>query len=120
MVNKILKSNNMYYLMLSALAVTAFSLVPESALASSANVKIFARTICNVIAVLQGDVVRAIAAFGVIFLGFSLFLGKITWGVALAIGVGLGAVLGAEQIVNAMGNNSSGKDLTCKTLRAKT
>ena len=67
------------------------------------------KAVCNVIGALQGDVVRAIAAFGIIFLGFSLFLGKISWGVGLALAIGLGAVLGASQIVGVI----SGTNMSC-------
>jgi len=58
-----------------------------------------ADVVCNIVEVLQGDVARGVAAFGIIFLGFSLFLGKISWGVALALGIGIGAIFGANQIV---------------------
>ncbi len=58
--------------------------------------------ICNIVAALQGPVARGVAAFGIIFLGFSLFLGKISWGTALALGIGLGAIFGAEAIVGLM------------------
>lgn len=111
MIDKFLKSNWGFYSIIGALVVTSLSLMPEQALAQS-GVEIFRDTVCNVIVTLQGDVVRAVAAFGIIFLGFSLFLGKITWGVGLAIGIGLGAVLGAEQIVNVMSPGES-QALSC-------
>lgn len=56
--------------------------------------------VCNIVEALQGNVARAVAAFGIIFLGFSLFLGKISWGVALALGIGIGAIFGAGDIVD--------------------
>ena len=58
--------------------------------------------ICNIVEELQGPVARGVAAFGIIFLGFSLFLGKITWGVALALGIGIAAIFGANEIVSVM------------------
>ncbi len=58
--------------------------------------------ICSIVGALQGPVARGVAAFGIIFLGFSLFLGKISWGTALALGIGLGAIFGAEAIVGLM------------------
>ncbi len=61
-----------------------------------------AGVICNIVDELQGPVARGVAAFGIIFLGFSLFLGKISWGVALALGIGIGAIFGADAIVGVM------------------
>lgn len=101
-----------------ALAVIV-AVVPEASLAGApsitstfgtAEAQGISTAVCNVIGALQGDVVRAIAAFGIIFLGFSLFLGKISWGVGLALAIGLGAVLGAGQIVGVI----SGSNMECE------
>jgi type IV secretion system protein VirB2 len=67
--------------------------------ASAANIGVD-DAVCRIVNELQGKVARGVAAFGIIFLGFSLFLGKISWGVALALGIGIGAIFGAPQIVN--------------------
>jgi len=64
-------------------------------------------TVCNIIEILQGNIARAVAAFGIIFLGFSLFLGKISWGTALALGIGIGAIFGASDIVKLIGDGTA-------------
>ncbi len=61
-------------------------------------------TICQVIGELRGPIARGVAAIGVIILGFTLFLGKISWGVAIALAIGVGAVFGAPQIVGLLGD----------------
>lgn len=61
------------------------------------------QVVCSIVGQLQGPVARGVAAFGIIFLGFSLFLGKISWGVALALGIGIGAIFGAKEIVGLIG-----------------
>lgn len=66
--------------------------------------------VCGVIGVLQGPIAKGIAAFGIIFLGFSLFLGKISWGTGIALAIGLGAVLGAGQIVSVIGDGEEACD----------
>ncbi|MDA0782234.1 MAG: TrbC/VirB2 family protein [Rickettsiales bacterium] len=76
------------------------ALAPNEAMAADAEG--MGAVVCNIIDELQGPVARGVAAFGIIFLGFSLFLGKITWGVALALGIGIAAIFGAETIVDAM------------------
>lgn len=83
-------------------------MLPEASFAQSAN--IVANAICNIVKELQGPVARGVAAFGIIFLGFSLFLGKISWGVALALGIGIGAIFGANEIVDLIaGDEGTGK-----------
>jgi type IV secretion system protein VirB2 len=92
--------------MLLALVVLA----PDSASAAAGGVpdaKGMGQVVCNIIKQLQGPVARGVAAFGIIFLGFSLFLGKISWGVALALGIGVAAIFGAESIVDAMLGSAS-------------
>lgn len=72
-----------------------------------------AGTICQVIGELRGPIARGLAAIAIIFLGFSLFLGKISWGIALALAIGIGAVFGAPEIVKLLGDGSNG---SCKDL----
>lgn len=67
-----------------------------------------ANIICQVIRALQGDFARGVAIIALIFLGFSLFLGKVSWGVALAIGIGLGVVFGAHLVVDFVTANEGG------------
>ena len=67
-----------------------------------------AQVVCNIVTQLQGPVARGVAAFGIIFLGFSLFLGKISWGVALALGIGIGAIFGANEIVDLISGDGEG------------
>ena len=82
------------------------------------NDNTIAKVICSIVAVLQGPIARGVAAFGIIFLGFSLFLGKISWGTALALGIGLGAIFGAQKIVNMMAGGGDGGCAVASTATA--
>ena len=91
----------------SLLVVCLTIMLPAGeAMAQGANP--LANTVCRVVTALQGDIARGVAAVGVIFLGFGLFMGKVTWGVALALGIGIGAVFGAADIVTLLGSNEAG------------
>ncbi|MBT4922025.1 MAG: TrbC/VirB2 family protein [Rickettsiales bacterium] len=59
--------------------------------------------LCNTLAIVQGGVGKSIAAFAIIFIGVSLFLGKVSWGVAIATVLGIGAIFGATSIVEGLG-----------------
>jgi type IV secretion system protein VirB2 len=88
-------------------------LIPDNSYAYTQGTgsKKVADVICAIVNELQGPVARGVAAFGIIFLGFSLFLGKISWGVALALGIGIGCIFGAGTIVDMLSGTSAG---TCK------
>ena len=66
--------------------------------------------LCNALSIVQGGVGRSIAAFAIIFIGISLFLGKVSWGVAIATVLGIGAIFGASTIVSGLGG---GSDQSC-------
>lgn len=55
--------------------------------------------ICNAIGQLTGPIGRAIAVLIIISLAIALFLGKVTWGLAIAVAVGLGILFGANNVV---------------------
>ncbi len=95
---------------LSFMLLAVVALSPDFA-SAAVTAEGMGQVVCNIILELQGPVARGVAAFGIIFLGFSLFLGKISWGVALALGIGVAAIFGAESIVDAMLNNQ-GADCT--------
>lgn len=56
-------------------------------------------TLCIIVQSLMGPTGNAIAMIAVVFLGVGLFFGKINWGVAVAVGLGVGAIFGADYIV---------------------
>ena len=55
--------------------------------------------ICKAIEQLTGPIGRAIAVLIIISLAIALFLGKVTWGLAIAVAVGLGILFGASNVV---------------------
>lgn len=57
-------------------------------------------TLCNVVKLAQGGIGKAIAAIIIISLAIALFLGKVSWGLAIAVAVGMGLLFGAPAIVN--------------------
>ena len=83
----------------------------------AANDASIEKTLCMVVKTLTGTVGRSLAAIAIIFLGFSLFLGKISWGIALSLAIGVGAVFGAPQLVSTLAGNS---DQNCETILGNT
>lgn len=65
---------------------------------------------CAAINQLTGPIGRAITIIIVISLGIMLLLGKVTWGVAIALAVGMGVIFGARDVVNIL---SGGGGMMC-------
>ncbi len=84
---------------LTLFGACVLAMTPELSFAQNA----IENTVCAIVDQLAGPVGRAIAAVAVIFLGFSLFMGKVTWGLALALGIGIAAIFGAPEIVELLG-----------------
>lgn len=63
--------------------------------------------LCNVTNVITGGVGRTIAILIVVSLAIALFLGKVTWGMAIAVAVGMGVLFGAKDLVKAISGTSS-------------
>lgn len=107
------KYNNAWSITLCFLVVAFVIMLPDLASATTASgtpskdENNLTKVICNVINMLQGNIARGVAAFGIIFLGFSLFLGKISWGTAFALAIGLGAIFGAQALVNLMSGSGT-------------
>ncbi|KAH0538536.1 hypothetical protein FGG08_004869 [Glutinoglossum americanum] len=51
---------------------------------------------------LHGPIARGVAAFGIIYIGFSLSLEKFSWGTGIALSIGLGVIFGAGDIERAI------------------
>lgn len=68
-----------------------------------------ANVLCNVIDVAKGATGKTIATLVIISMAIGLFLGKITWGVAIAVAVGMGVLFGADNVVQFI---AGGKDST--------
>src|SRR4051812_2508355 len=56
---------------------------------------------------ITGTIGRAIAILIVISLAIALFLGKVTWGMAIAVAVGMGLLFGARDVVNVLSGGSA-------------
>ena len=64
--------------------------------------------ICNAVNQLTGTIGRSIAILIIISLAISLFLGKVSWGMAIAVAVGMGILFGAKDVVKLLSGGEGG------------
>jgi type IV secretion system protein VirB2 len=62
---------------------------------------------CNVINEITGGVGKVISILILISMAIGLFLGKITWGLAIAVMVGMGLLFGATKLVDLISEGAS-------------
>ena len=74
---------------------------------TSSGVNAITDVICAATNQLTGPIGRAIAIVIIASLAISLFLGKVSWGLAIATIIGLSILFGAESLVKLLTNTST-------------
>jgi type IV secretion system protein VirB2 len=89
-------------------------IVPVNALAAATTSPDITSVLCAAVNQLRGPIGQAIAALIIISLAIALFLGKVTWGVAIAVAVGMGLLFGATGVVGLL-TGGDANDICPKT-----
>ena len=63
--------------------------------------------LCNVVGWFNGPVGAGIATLAIIVIGIGALMGKVSWGMAIIVGIGVGVIFGADTIVTALGADSN-------------
>lgn len=74
----------------------------DSAFATATNGGAIQQVFCNLVDILTSATGRAIATVAVIAVGIGALLGKISWGMALIVAVGIALIFGAGSIVSVL------------------
>ncbi len=86
-------------------------MIPMEAFATGGNP--IEDVMCNVVFFMTGTTGKAIATIAIIVVGLGALMGKISWGMALIVALGVALVFGAAKIVEALGGEVAGG--TCGT-----
>ena len=98
-------NNKTYFFLFSFFALVVL-LNPSLALAAAQSGTQLEATLCKILKFLTGNIGKAIAAFALVFLGISLFLGKVSWGLAISTALGVATIFGAPKLVQTLGAGS--------------
>src|SRR4051812_33815987 len=61
--------------------------------------------LCTVTAWFTGNTGKGLATIAITVIGIGALLGKVSWGMAIIVGIGVAIIFGAAGIVTAMGGN---------------
>ena len=89
------------------LSVVVVSL-PQLAFATSVvNASPMSNALCIAATWITGNTGRGIATIGITIIGIGALLGKVSWGMAMIVGVGVAIVFGSTAIVQLLGGTQS-------------
>ncbi|MDX1975001.1 MAG: TrbC/VirB2 family protein [Rickettsiales bacterium] len=81
--------------------------MPDMALATGVNTPM-GNVLCTVTDWFTGNTGKGLATIAITIIGIGALLGKVSWGMAMIVGIGVAIVFGASGIVTAMGAGASG------------
>ena len=90
-------------------AALIVSFLPDLSFATGNAIE---KALCNVAGLMTGPTGKVIATIAVIVVGIGALMGKISWGMAFIVAVGIALVFGAVTIVEAV---AGGSGSTCST-----
>ena len=96
---KFLKNKNA----MTYLALVAVLFMPELAAADNP----IGETLCEVVGWFTEGVGAGIATLAIIIIGIGALMGKVSWGMAIIVGLGVAIVFGAEQFIAALGTDGT-------------
>jgi type IV secretion system protein VirB2 len=91
--------------MLSAVII----MMPDFAFATDTPM---GKVLCTVVNWFTGNTGKGLATIAITVIGIGALMGKVSWGMAIIVGIGVAIVFGAAGIVNAM---NAGATTTCAT-----
>jgi type IV secretory pathway VirB2 component (pilin) len=116
----VFSGQKMWAFCLSLVAAYAVFLIPADAYAISGSATIgfgsgggggggtIGNMLCNVANWFKGPIGRGIATLAIIVIGVGALMGKVSWGMAIIVGIGIAVIFGAPTIVNELGAGGSG------------
>ena len=81
--------------------------VPQLAQASIASASPMSNALCIAATWITGNTGRGIATIGITVIGIGALLGKVSWGMAMIVGVGVAIVFGSSAIVQLLGGTTA-------------
>lgn len=93
-----------WHLLVLFAVVAGVSLLPETTFAAVNAIQV---VFCNLVSLLTGTTGKAIATIAVVAVGVGALLGKISWGMAMIVAIGVALVFGAATIVENLGSTAT-------------
>lgn len=98
------QSNTVWTAFLALSLFVAVMVIPEMALAQSTPIS---DTLCTLVNWMTGPTGRAIATLAIIIIGVGALMGKVSWGMAIIVALGIAIVFGAPTLLDMLGGGGA-------------
>ena len=75
--------------------------------AANSTDTVVGNTLCRVVGWFTGNTGKGIATIAIIVIGVGALMGKVSWGMAIIVGIGVALIFGAASIVNSISSNAA-------------
>lgn len=89
------------------LALSAMVMAPDMAHAGVEGGAVIGDILCGVVDWFTGPVGSGIATLAIIVIGIGALMGKVSWGMAIIVGIGVAVIFGASSLVSDLAEGSS-------------
>lgn len=101
--SKLVTSGSGWQLCLMFVLAAAVFMLPDLAFAAPGDT--IGNILCKVVDWFSGPVGKGIATLAIIIIGVGALMGKVSWGMAIIVGIGVAVIFGAPAIVNELGHS---------------
>ena len=102
-----LKSEQMKTFMWCLVATYATMFVPSAAMAGTGGA-VIGDLLCSVVEWFTGPLGQGLATLAIIVIGVGALMGKVSWGMAIIVGIGIAVIFGAPEIVSQFNDGAGG------------
>ena len=81
-------------------------MVPDLAFAAAVDTPV-GQMMCNVVDFFNGNAGKGLATLAIIIIGVGALMGKVSWGMAIIVGLGIALIFGAAAMVTAIGTGGT-------------
>lgn len=82
----------------------AVIIMPDFAFATAGST--ISDVLCEVVSWFTGSVGKGIATLAIIIIGIGALMGKVSWGMAIIVGIGVAVIFGASSLVDDLGGSA--------------
>ena len=102
--------STMWQVSLLVMLSAVVAMMPDMAFALTSTDTVIGTMMCTVVGWFLGSAGQGLATLAIIVIGVGALMGKVSWGMAIIVGLGISLIFGASALVTSLGSTGTGCD----------